>query len=353
MKSEDPWDPHEPDFNSCLVRPYPWFEGWFFRIRDPQSDFSIALIIATNYVTSESHATLLFCNPGENPNSDGSIENGITHMVYELTKDATITKVSNSLEDYGFDWEEPTIGKVLARKNKTNIDVHVKGYHLKANLTSKVHWNLSDPYKGPEGWASIISILPTRWYIDSLGSKASYEFKDTNGLDIIGQGWAHEEKNWGQIFPDGHVWLQASSNDNSTQLVCSVAWFKVGSVKMPYIFSLGFRSPSHQIDMRTIDIGTLLTDVSIRPHKGEFSMRAINPSYSIQITAVAPPESFSEPILAPVSKLEWKPTCRESYFANIKVEVYDHVVWGIPIDKKLVSSHTFSHAALEFGGRQF
>ncbi|KAH9327376.1 hypothetical protein KI387_007554, partial [Taxus chinensis] len=287
MTSLHPWDPHEPSFSCCLpesLQPYPCFEGWYFRILDPQTGVSIGLIIATNYVTSESHATLLFCNPGEKPSPDGSIQDGhgITHMVYELTEDATITKITDSMENPGFDWEEPVIGKVLARKNKTSIDICVKGYHLKANLTSKVYWNHSCSYKGPEGWASIISILPTHWYIHSIGSKASYEFKNDNGVDIIGQGWAHEEKNWGQVFPDGHVWLQALSNDNDTQLVCSVAHYKVGSVKTPYIFAMGYRSPSHQIDMRTVDIGTMLKGVSVHPQKGEFSMRAVNPSYTIQ-----------------------------------------------------------------------
>eukprot|EP01018_Ginkgo_biloba_P021159 Gb_21786 [translate_table: standard] len=112
---------------------------------------------------------------------------------------------------------------------------------------------------------------------------------------------------------------------------------------------MGYRSPNRQIDMRTNDIGTMFRDISIDSKKGQFSIKAINPSYTIQITSSAAPESFSEPLLAPVGKLDWKPACQESYLANVQVEVYDHVVWGIPIDKKLVASQTFSYAALEFG----
>jgi hypothetical protein len=37
-----------------------------------------------------------------------------------------------------------------------------------------------------------------------------------------GSGFSHQEKNWGQAFPSGHVWLQAMSPDNKFQVMQKV-----------------------------------------------------------------------------------------------------------------------------------
>lgn len=360
MKWVHPWDTHPPSFSRLLpesIRPYPSFEGWFFRIVDSSKGMSFAVIIATNYATWESHATIVFCtDDGESPSIDGGKHGGRTHRVQGMSKDVRITSLShlqdnntNSSEPLGFEWEAPELGKVIVKSNETNIDICVMGYHLKARLISKVHWDQSFSYKGPEGWARILPIMPTHWHVYSVGSEASYEFNNNNEVSINSQGWAHEEKNWGVTFPAGHVWLQAISDDNTAQLVFAGGYYELGVMKTPYIGALGYWSPQHRIDMRNIDIGTIFMDIFVKPHEGKFSMKAVNPSYTILITALADPDSFCEPILAPVGKLEWKPACRESYLANIMVEVYAHGVWGLPINKTLVSTQTFSHAALEFG----
>lgn len=361
MKWVHPWDPHPPSSSRLLpecIRPYPSFEGWFFRIVDPSKGVSLAVIVATNYATWESHCTIVFCiDDGESRNTDGSKHGGRTHRVQALVKDARITSLShlqdnntNSSEPLGFEWEAPELGKVIVRPNETKIDICVMGYHLKANLISQVHWNQSSSYKGPYGWARILPIMPTHWHIHSVGSEASYEFSNNNEISINSQGWAHEEKNWGLTFPAGHIWLQAISDDNSAQLVFAGGYYELGAVmKTPYIGAMGFWSPSHKIEMKNIDIGTIFMDLCVTPREGKFSIKAINPSYTILITSLADPESFCEPILAPVGKLEWKPACRESYLANVKVEVYAHGVWGIPTNKTLVSTQSFNRAALEFG----
>ena len=71
--------------------------------------------------------------------------------------------------------------------------------------------------------------MPTRWHIRSLGSESTYELShDKKRFHIKGSGLAHQEKNWGQAFPSGHVWLQAISPDNKFQ-VC-----KYWSLKLSY-----------------------------------------------------------------------------------------------------------------------
>lgn len=69
----------------------------------------------------------------------------------------------------------------------------------------------------------------------------------------------------------------------------------------------------------------------------------------VQIHAKADFETLSEPILAPVTKVKWDFACRETFFATVSVEVFEHGLWGLIGDKRLVEKRTFDHAAFEFG----
>lgn len=56
-------NPHSPNYSKLIpgaLRPYPSFERWFVRPWDPESTFSAAVILATNYALGESQVTLLF-----------------------------------------------------------------------------------------------------------------------------------------------------------------------------------------------------------------------------------------------------------------------------------------------------
>lgn len=69
----------------------------------------------------------------------------------------------------------------------------------------------------------------------------------------------------------------------------------------------------------------------------------------MQVSAYAPYDTFSDAVLAPVTKVDWEPACRESYLATAEIKVYEHLAWGIPGTTKLVDTQTFKFAALEFG----
>lgn len=71
--------------------------------------------------------------------------------------------------------------------------------------------------------------------------------------------------------------------------------------------------------------------------------------FCIQVTAYAPYDTFSDAILAPVTKVDWEPACRESYVATAEIKVYEHLAWGLPGTSKLVEEETFEFAGLEFG----
>ncbi|KAH7278540.1 hypothetical protein KP509_38G045500 [Ceratopteris richardii] len=291
---QHPWDPHKPSYTPLLpksIRPYPSFEGWFLRLVDFVNGVSVGVIMATNYATAESQVTFLF-SFSTDVGADAGITQGCTYSVYARSKEsnllclppAKLEDSTSSNEPKGFEWELPNVGRIVSHPNETYVDVTLAGYNFKSHMFNEVFWDACDTERGPEGWARYISILPTHWYVYSLGSQATYELSnDEKGLRIEGRGLAHQEKNWGETFPAGHVWMQAFSPDNQSQLVLSGAFFKVGgSVDTPYIFAMGFRSPDLNINMRTNDPGVLFKDFEVVPSARSFAVRAIGPSHTLQ-----------------------------------------------------------------------
>ncbi|KAG0603364.1 hypothetical protein M758_10G087700 [Ceratodon purpureus] len=365
LKQRHPLDPHKPNFSEVLpepLRPYPSFEGWFVRIWDPQQNFSAAVILATNYATDESQVTLLFA-PGKEVKREGgrdSVQYGYTYALAAKTKDAKFTTKEHDEEwddnrgeePEGFEWEANGIGRISVTPHVTDLDFTVEGYRFKAHLTKELLWDAHKSEKGPEGWARFVTIIPTHWYVYSLGSSVEYSFSNPEEkIHSEGSGFGHVEKNWGQTFPAGHVWTQAFSADNTAQVCCSGAYFKTPGEKLstPYIFVLGYRSPKLQLDFRTNDLGIVFKDINLAARESRFSVTAVGPSHTVEIMAYAPYETFSDPVLAPVTKTDWEPACRESYVATAEVKVYEHLAWGIPGTEKLVETQKFEFAALEFG----
>lgn len=360
LAQRHPLDPHKPNYSELLpepLRPYPSFEGWFVRIMDPTNKFSAAVILATNYATDESQVTLLFA-PGRNADKEGdreAVKYGYTYAVRIKTKDAKFTKKEQDEEwenkgekPEGFEWEANGVGRISVTPHVTDVECTVEGYTFKAHLTKELLWDAHKSEKGPEGWARYVSIIPTHWYVYSLGSTVEYTFSNPEkNIHSEGSAFGHVEKNWGQTFPAGHIWMQGISSDNTAQVCCSGAYFKTPNEKLEstYVFVLGYRSPKLQLDFRTNDLGIVFKDFEFATLEGRASVTAVGPSHTVKIKAQAPFDTFSDPVLAPVTKTDWKPACRESFVATIEVEVYEHFAWGIPGTENLVETMKFEYAA--------
>ncbi|BBN15853.1 hypothetical protein MPTK1_7g01460 [Marchantia polymorpha subsp. ruderalis] len=376
MSTQHPLDPHQPTFSKWLpesFRPYPSFEGWYFRLLDTESNFSAAVVVATNYATQESQVTLLFTSSfkdAELIDSSSPASGGGASSSYKLRTHARAAMSEYYVfrwrrsskfevggrrenrrpgEPLGFEWEAPGLGKVNMTASEARLDITIHGYTLKAHLTKNVLWDAKRSERGPEGWAKVLP-LPTHWYVYSLGSRIEYDFSGPGGsLKRKGVGLGHSEKNWGIRFPDGHVWFQGFSADNSAQILGSIAYYKLGGVKTPYVGAMGYRSQAVSFDMRSVDIGTYFTDVRMSYRNADFTVTGVSASHTIKIHAKADFETLSEPILAPVTKVKWDFACRETFFATVSVEVFEHGLWGLIGDKRLVEKRTFDHAAFEFG----
>eukprot|EP00850_Spirogloea_muscicola_P018279 SM000166S02460 [mRNA] locus=s166:36671:38880:- [translate_table: standard] len=361
--SSSPESPHTPRC-AWAPTPCPWFEGWYTRVVDGATGNSFAAVVGSMTATSES-----VCRrrelPGDHgrPGACGSQQAALprhrrrrhAHQDVKITTGgADVVTDPPDSAPAAVEWHSASHGYFVANASGTYIRLTAGGTTFAAVLTDQVPWRAGSPGAGPEGWTAAVQrrlpVLPTRWHVHSLGSSAQYSFTNASaGIELAGHGLGHEEKNWGNAFPAGHVWAQAISEDNSVQLVLGAAYFSIGTIQTPYVASVGLRSPLLALDLRSTDLGTYFSRISVHPCEGRLKIVARTLTHRVSISFSAPPSTFSIPIFGPTSQALWLPTCQESFSAVVHVSVERLGFQWLWAASSQPTEYRIGHAALEFG----
>ena len=111
-------------------------------------------------------------------------------------------------------WWSDEHGGMVVEGDRALLDVRVAGLRLAANVSApRVPWDAARPdTAGPEGWLARTGLLPCHYFVHSFGSPARYRLLRRGAL-VAGGGaaTAHAERNYGDTFPTGWVWAQASA----------------------------------------------------------------------------------------------------------------------------------------------
>lgn len=209
-----PFDPH--------VHPpsrQPFFEGWFFRVSDQSTGVSAALIVGA-FQASQS---LAFGQIWVALLADIGNETVVQQHFVEPTSFAATRwgdPATPSTPDAPSLFEVNAEGlSLVVRDDVAWVEATVGGLTLHANSSARLPWSTDKPDgPGPEGWTSHASaLLPCHYYVQSLGSHATYHLEAAVGGDgramtpaiHSGHGLAHLETNYGSHFPSGWIWSQA------------------------------------------------------------------------------------------------------------------------------------------------
>eukprot|EP01119_Soliformovum_irregulare_P009142 TRINITY_DN2229_c0_g1_i1.p1 TRINITY_DN2229_c0_g1~~TRINITY_DN2229_c0_g1_i1.p1 ORF type:complete len:370 (-),score=78.24 TRINITY_DN2229_c0_g1_i1:91-1200(-) len=331
------YDPHYPSNGEGL-----FFEGWYFRIVDPQQNRAIAALGGS------------FCANNQ-PCKNMQGLPGYFAMMY---KDASMAmRAVESFPNETYIWLEP--GNEIITGNPdfasppdfefeatdlggfTNgsIDATINGYKLSATMSDPIFWNPAVPGEGPEGIAMDLP-LQQHWFVYSLGSIVDYRFVTPEGDLWEGSGFAHQEKNWGENFPSEWVWSEGISPENDYHFALTGGKVPVVGPVGVHAWLIGYRSPNLTLNFRPQDLPTIFTPTVDACH-GSFKMVASHLAWSVEFDMTADVNSFVA--LAIPTQQGFVPNgCIESYDATVVARAYH---WG-----SLVDEYTFTGAALEFGG---
>lgn len=196
-----PFEPHRLPDNG------PWFEGWFTRLTDVEKNRSIALICGSlqkkgSKMFDSSWVALLATTPEGQmyteqvfPDQESII---ITDNGQPVTRDPKMNIPAS------FEWKS-SMGFLRFNGNVSCINfTFPSGVVFRMESETRVPWDESCPDScGPEGWIGIVpKALPTHYFIQSLASHARYVFNGSTG-----DGFAHQETNFGSRFPVAWVWI--------------------------------------------------------------------------------------------------------------------------------------------------
>lgn len=337
----------------------PFFEGWYMRISDFDTGDSIGLLFGSVLPSSPKNisgplvvASILLRKCDENNLCKLISTNGKFKIedFNVFVRGQTVTEDPDMSSPANFTWKVDSKnngGHFEQNGNTTAFIFRLGELVFRGEATHPFPWN--DDGTGPEGWLVYLP-LPLHWFVFSLSSELTYyEIQNiTSGEVINGEnGAVHLEKNWGQSFPKKWIWSEGVSFDASNVTFAisggqvDFKWFSVDA------YLIGFRDPKTGL---TIDFGPVnsIIHTEIDGCKGEVNISVNSISYKVDINIFAVASSYSNCLLGP-EVVGFRPVCVESYDATAIFRI-SRRTW-IPfvfIDEK---KYIFTHAALEFGGR--
>ena len=254
------------------------FEGWYYRFEDEQSGEGIVLITAYW---------------GEGPLLKGFIEliESDSGAVYKAT-----------FEDLKREELERAAGKEL--------DVEMGGLRFRADsVTGQFETDAGEEiaidlsikgcrYWGeaarPDqrrtmGWVTEAPLIPLKWYTHHLLAESDGIVEIDGRAKWFQRAKTHQEKNWGDAFPQRWVWLQA--NDFGEREVAFAAAggpiFAYG--RSPEGYMLGLQLEDRFIAWRTHDLHQIPpARFEIDDKEARWSMRAEGWRYRLELSARAP-----------------------------------------------------------------
>lgn len=203
---------------------------------------------------------------------------------------------------------QPSVTAKLFSACLENREVNLKvgTVELRMNITSRVPWSeIHRDVSGPESFFTYTNLLPCRYFVQSLESKAIYDV-GTATQRSKGQGVAHIETNYGSFFPSAWTWNQAIAAGQQFSLCMVGGEFDIGPFA-PMTWCLCLRHGDDRKYYRTVLFDRFDYCVNGTAKTIEvFARRRWDEITRIKLSA--PSWAFGEPLFAPTGMLLARPS---------------------------------------------
>ena len=267
-----------------------FFEGWYLRLTAPGA-LSLGALAAgwrgSTLGRSESYLALFVQQPGA---LRLDVHDAIVSTPPMIRHDgASNGNTPDPGSPSAFRWELAEGTVVTERSMEIALP---DGTRFAATLGAPVFWNPADPSQGPEGAWLNSSWLKSHWFVHSTASTVRWSLTPAGGRTQTGSGLAHFEKNWGASFPSRWVWAQGIDPLTGASFVLAGGDNPIVPFMPRGAWMLGVHSPSGAWSYATARGGQEL-NVWHDGCRGTIELRADSPEGLVEITLVAPRESFA------------------------------------------------------------
>ncbi len=313
---------NNPDIYHGHKKAINFFEGWYFKIVSLQKNFSMAII------------------PGISKGN--ALNSGFSFIQVLIGSIPKSYCIRYNLDSFSYDLKDFNIS---VDKNNFSfksicLNIHTEELHLQGKLLIKkvIKWPSSLLSPGSMGYYNFIPKMECYSQVCVMDGEVSGTIV-LNGEEIhCNDSVIYVEKNWGESFPLGWVWLQCNcfNNFKGTSLSCSIARIPIRITSFRG-FLIGFCHEGTFYKFTTMNHSKL----TMNRQKTQYTIEVKNKHNILSLTFTAPPSSFSK-LYGPKNGT-MIPLVDESLCGDIKLCLYT-------ADGKLIFSSNGNHAGIEFGG---
>jgi len=314
----------------------PFFQGWLVRAIDHGARRSVVLIVASfSRAGSAAYGEhYVFCAV-----ADGDA----TRAFHAFPAPSTVTMSSPAGRGaLDLRWDAGATARLDFTDALCLVDCAFgDALAVSMRVTERLPWREEGALsRGPEGWLGRTPLLPSRYFIHSVGSSVDYAVR-LEGRTLEGRGSAHLECNYGNFFPRGWVWAQAIGPGNASSFSLVIGRIVVGPLE-PFIATFYLRRGDGRTTVfRTTDLDRVRYDLDgVRKVAHlDFVSRFTRRRATLRIEARDP--AFHKVFTPTPHGMSDAPGCEETYTA-VATATYE--------DDAGRETHVFPLTAFEFGG---
>ena len=302
------------------------FEGWYYRISDPEREAS--WVIITAFWRDEAGAERAFVELIE-----GSSGASYQRVFEGPAQGVDLARISEQRGEFAF-WvgEEDSLylsADLISGRFRSDVGELVD---IELKVEGCAYWG--DPRTTSDrwtmGWVTELPGPPLKWHVHHLKGRASGELSVNGVVTRFDQLPVHQEKNWGRAFPSKWVWFQSNSFDGRPDVAIAGAGGPIFAINgSPEGYMLGLRWRERFFSWRTQD-GHVFKDVAfVVDHDqglARWTMRVEGWLFRADVTITAPVNGLI-PIYVPGEgglKLE----AVEHLSAELELELYERAAPG-------------------------
>ena len=262
------------------------FEGWYYRVSEPDHDES--WVVITAYWRDQSGDTRAFIEliQGSTGATYKRVFEGLRLEDFQRQEG----RFELQLEDVFFSQDQVS-GRFMDESGAT--------VELEMYLEECAMWGAPEDERNrwTMGWVTELPGPPLKWHVHHLKGKASGRVrvkKDETWLidSSFDQAPVHQEKNWGSAFPKRWIWMQSNLFEGRPDVAFAAAGGPVfGFDHSPSGYMMGLRWRDQFFNWRTQD-GHAFKDVSFDHSPTQdlvsWSFSAESLRYRVEVTATAP-----------------------------------------------------------------
>ena len=338
-------------------------EGYYSKFDLPNGSH-IILVICTVRVATDPNRMYMVSFTYHPPELTFEPSTGSANAIWQRQywdKTIHMRRTPNSISRHAFELDVPGCGYVRWKGDgRVEYDLCFNDFRFQASIVREQGWDGEGigamRESSPEGWLSILPI-PLHWHVSSLRSRGTCSLKIVSNAipqHIATRGdeevLVHTEKNWGNSFPQSHMWVQARCEGRSS--ICLAGGAVIPGVKA---FLAGYRSADLKLDFRPPFAMQLLGISPFLSSRSDWGSRTFELDIRtftsrMVVKAKAPPDSFFT-LGAPFPEGHRESALGQSFMSTLDVTIYRRPF--IFMQWQEVRREAFERASLEFGGAYF